>query len=63
MDYIRNMKSSTFETKTPHSQISHIGHVNLIHGSSHNKACRTYCKFRMAFDWVVCYIAVFSVVT
>ena len=35
MDYIRNMKSSTFETKTPQSQISHIGHLNLIHGSSH----------------------------
>ena len=35
MDYIRNMKSSTFETKTPDSQISHIGHLNLIHESSH----------------------------
>ena len=35
MDYIPNMKSSRFETKTPHSQISHIGHLNLIHGSSH----------------------------
>ena len=33
MHYVRQMRSSTFETKSVHSQISHVGHLILLHGS------------------------------
>ena len=32
MHYVRQMRSSTFKTKSLHSRNSHVGHSILIHG-------------------------------